>query len=91
MPDNSGVQFIYGEPEPDNIRRLQSAHRLTYCWGESNRTTLNALEQIGQAIAGGQQPQIACQTGSMSSPLPTRFSKTTRPPTTPPPPNSPPK
>ena len=73
LPDNSGVQFIYGEPEPDNIRRLQSVHRLTYRWGEPNRTTLDALEQIGQAIAGGAPPQIALQDGFNVQPVTEAF------------------
>ena len=75
LPDHSGVQFIYGEPEPDNIRRLQSVHRLTYRWGESNPTTLNALEQIGQAIAGGQPPQIALPDGFNVQPVTDAFFK----------------
>ena len=73
LPDSSGVQFIYGVPIPGNIRRRHSVHRLTYRWGEHNRTTPDALEQIGQAIAGGQPPQIALQDGFNVQPVTEAF------------------
>ena len=47
LPDGSGLQFIHGAPTPGSPARLLSVSRLTYQWGETNRTTLDALEQIG--------------------------------------------
>ena len=53
LPDDSGIQFIYGDPTPGRPNRLLSVSRLTWRRGELNRTTLDALEQIGQRIATG--------------------------------------
>ena len=83
LPDRGGVQFIYGEPEPGNPRRLRSIHRLTYRWGEYNRTTLDALERIGLEIASGRDsdtgeekaPQIALSDGFNVQPVTERFFK----------------
>ena len=83
LPDRGGVQFIYGEPEPGNPRRLRSIHRLTYRWSEYNRTTLDALERIGQEIASGRDSdtgeekasQIALSDGFNVQPVTERFFK----------------
>ena len=73
LPDGSGIQFIYGDPTPGSPARLISVNRLTYQWGETNRTALDALEQIGQAIAAGQPPHLALQDGFSVQPVTDAF------------------
>ena len=73
LPDGSGLQFIHGEPVPGSPARLISVSRLTYQWGETSRTALDALEQIGQAIAAGQPPHLALQDGFSVQPVTDAF------------------
>ena len=73
LPDAGGLQFIYGNPTPANPARLISVSRLTYQWGETNRTALDALEQIGQAIVAGQPPHLALQDGFSVQPVTDAF------------------
>ena len=81
LPDHSGVQFSYGEPEPGRPGRLLWVSRLTYRWGEHNRTTLDALERIGQEIASGRDvatgdekaPQTALADGFKVQPVTDAF------------------
>lgn len=97
-PDNSGVQSSHVEPEPGSPGRLRYVSRLTYRRGERKRTTLDALESIGQEIASGRDPN----TGVAKAPQHAladgfnvsrtdAFSTTTKPPMTLPPPQSPTK
>ena len=80
---SDSVQFIYGEPDPGRPARLLSVSRLTYRWGEPNRTTLDGLEKIGQEISSGRDagkgsekaPQDALQGGFSVQSVTERFFK----------------
>ncbi len=59
LPDNSGVQFVTGNLEPGNAYRLRDVVRVTAYWAGDNRTALDCLERVGQALAGGAVPHRA--------------------------------
>ena len=51
LPDNSGVQFVIGDPSPANHHRLLDVRRVTAYWHGENRTALDCLERVGHEIA----------------------------------------
>ena len=59
LPNGSGVQFVTGNPTPGNRYRLQDIIRVTAYWKSANRTALDCLDQVGNAIASGGIPQRA--------------------------------
>ena len=73
LPDHSGLQFVYGEPDSARPAQLLWVSRLTYRWGEGNRTTLDALEGIGREIVSGKAPQLALQDNFSVQPITKRF------------------
>ena len=73
LPDNSGLQFVTGEPTPGNYYRLQSVRRFTAWWQSPNRTALECLEKIGQAISHGGNPERAFRDGFSVQPVTEQF------------------
>ena len=63
LPDNSGVQFVTGNPVPNNRYRLQDVTRVTAYWNAGNRTAVDCLENVGNAIVNGVPPQQAFKSG----------------------------
>ena len=73
LPDNSGLQFVTGDPTPGNYYRLQSVRRVTAWWHSGNHTILNCLENIGQAISHGGNPERAFREGFSVQPVTEQF------------------
>ena len=73
LPDNSGVQFITGNPAPGNRYRLRDVVRVTAYWNSTNRTALDCLDRVGNAIAGGGIPQRAFRDGFNVQPITDEF------------------
>lgn len=73
LQDNSGLQFVYGEPIPGQPHRLSSISRLTARWNEQNRTTVERLDQIGKALLAKQPPQNALKDGFDVQPVTEAF------------------
>ena len=73
LPDNSGLQFVTGDPTPGNYYRLQSVRRFTAWWQSPNRTALECLEKIGQAISHGGNPERAFRDGFSVQPVTEQF------------------
>ena len=73
LPDNSGLQFVTGDPAPGNYYRLQSVRRVTAWWRSGNHTILNCLEKIGQAISHGGNPERAFRDGFSVQPVTEQF------------------
>ena len=73
LPDNSGLQFVTGDPAPGNYYRLQSVRRVTAWWRSGNHTILNCLENIGQAISHGGNPERAFRDGFSVQPVTEQF------------------
>ena len=63
LPDDSGIQFVTGNPSPTDRNRLEEVIRVTAYWESLNRTTLDCLERVGFAIANGEVPQRAFRKG----------------------------
>ena len=51
LVDNSGVQFVTGDPAPSSRYRLQDVIRVAAYWGSANRTAMDCLERVGNDIA----------------------------------------
>ena len=75
LPDNSGVQFVTGNPEPGNHHRLRDVVRVTAHWNGLNRTALDCLERVGNAIVNGDAPQRAFRAGFDIQPVNDGFFK----------------
>ena len=75
LPGNSGVQFVTGNPSPNNRDRLLDVVRVTAYWNSLNRTTLDCLERVGNAIVGGEPPQRAFRVGFNVQPITDEFFK----------------
>ena len=75
LPGNSGVQFVTGNPSPNNRDRLLDVIRVTAYWDSLNRTTLDCLERVGNAIVNGEPPQRAFRTGFNVQPITDEFFK----------------
>ena len=73
LPDNSGVQFVTGNPEPGNRYRLRDIARVTAYWHGQNRTALDCLENVGSAIANGGVPQQAFKNAFDVQPVTSEF------------------
>ena len=73
LPDNSGVQFVTGNPEPGNHHRLRDVVRVTAHWNGLNRTALDCLERVGNAIVNGDAPQRAFRAGFDIQPVTNEF------------------
>ena len=73
LPDNSGVQFVTGNPEPSNHHRLRDVVRVTAHWNGLNRTALDCLERVGNAIVNGDAPQRAFRAGFDIQPVTNEF------------------
>ena len=78
LPDNSGVQFVTGEPSPVNPNQLTAVVRVTAYWASQNRTALDCLERTGNAIANGQVPENAFRVGFDVQPVTNEFFKSYR-------------
>ena len=75
LPDNSGVQFVIGNPVPGNRYRLQEVNRVTAWWGSDNLTALDCLDQVGSVIAGGGISQRAFRDAFNVQPVTEAFFK----------------
>ena len=73
LPGNSGVQFVTGNPSPNNRDRLLDVVRVTAYWDSLNRTTLDCLERVGNAIVNGEPPQRAFRAGFNVQPITDEF------------------
>ena len=73
LPDNSGVQFVTGNPEPGNPHRLRDVARVTAYWNGNNRTALDCLERVGNSIVNGDAPQRAFRAGFDIQPVTNEF------------------
>lgn len=73
LPDSSGVQFVTGNTEPGNPYRLRDVARVSAYWRGDNRTALDCLERVGQAIVGGDAPQRAFAAGFDVQPVTAEF------------------
>lgn len=73
LPDNSGLQFVTGDPAPGHRYRLQQVRRFTAWWHSPNRTALECLEKIGQAIIHGGNPERAFREGFSVQPVTAEF------------------
>ena len=59
LPDESGIQFVTGDPSPQDPNHLVNVVRVTAYWHGTSRTALDCLNQAGHAIASGRVPQAA--------------------------------
>ena len=75
LPGKSGVQFVTGNPSPNNRDRLLDVVRVTAYWASLNRTTLDCLERVGNAIVNGEPPQRCFRTGFNVQPITDEFFK----------------
>lgn len=73
LPDNSGLQFVTGAPAPGNRYRLQEVRRATAYWNTGNRTILDCLERVGNAIAQDGNPERAFRQGFDVQPVTDQF------------------
>ena len=73
LSDNSGVQFVTGDPAPGNRNRLQDVIRVAAYWGSANRTALDCLERVGNEIAAGGVPRRAFRNGFNVQPVTDAF------------------
>ena len=73
LPDNSGLQFVTGAPAPGNRYRLQEVRRATAYWNTGNRTILDCLERVGNAIAQDGNPERAFRQGFDVQPVTEQF------------------
>ena len=73
LPDGSGVQFVTGGPTPGNSYRLQDIARVTAYWNSANRTALDCLDQVGNAISSSGIPQNAFRDGFDVQPVTREF------------------
>ena len=73
LPDNSGIQFVTGAPAPGNRYRLSEVRRATAYWNTGNRTILDCLETVGNAIAHDRNPQRAFRQGFDVQPVTDQF------------------
>ena len=75
LPDGSGVQFVTGNQSPGDRNRLQDIIRVTAYWNSANRTALDCLDKVGNAIAAGGIPQQAFRDGFNVQPVTEAFFK----------------
>ena len=75
LPDDSGIQFVTGNPSLSNPDRLDDVLRVSTYWDNWNRTALDCLDRIGDAIARGEWPEQAFQSGLSVQPVTDQFFK----------------
>ena len=73
LPDDSGIQLVTGNLSPGNPNRLNDILRVSTYWNNQNRTALNCLDRIGDAIANGQVPEDAFRRGLSVQPVTQEF------------------
>ena len=73
LPDDSGIQFVTGNPSLSNPDRLDDVLRVSTYWDSQNRTALDCLDRIGDAIARGEWPEQAFQSGLSVQPVTDEF------------------
>ena len=73
LPDDSGLQFVTGNLSPGNPNRLNDILRVSTYWNNQNRTALNCLDQIGDAIARDEVPEDAFRRGLSVQPITQEF------------------
>ena len=59
LPDDSGIQFATGNLSPTNQNRLDDIVRVSAYRRSGNRTALECLDRIGNAIVSGDVPERA--------------------------------
>ncbi len=57
------VQFITGDPVPENHHRIQDVWGSIFYWSDARNDAPGCLSQVGDAIAKGEVPQRAFQNG----------------------------
>ena len=73
LPDDSGLQFATGNLSPGNPNRLDDILRVSTYWDNLNRTALDCLELIGDAIARSEVPEDAFRRGLSVQPVTEKF------------------
>ena len=73
LPDDSGLQFATGNLSSGNPNRLDDILRVSTYWGNQNRTALDCLELIGDAIARSEVPEDAFRRGLSVQPVTEKF------------------
>ena len=63
LPDDSGIQFVTGNLSPSNPNRLDDVLRVSTYWDNQNRTALDCLDRIGDAISREEPPEHAFRNG----------------------------
>ena len=69
LPDDSGLQLVTGNLSPSNPNRLDDILRVSTYWNNQNRTALDCLDRIGDAIAKGEVPEDAFRRGLSVQPI----------------------
>ena len=75
LPDDSGIQFVTGNPSPSNPDRLDDVLRVTTYWNNQNRTAIDCLDRIGAAISKEEPPEHAFRNGLSVQPVTEEFFK----------------
>ena len=73
LPDDSGLQFATGKLSPGNPNRLSDILRVSTYWDNQNRTALDCLDLIGDAIARSEVPEDAFRRGLSVQPVTEKF------------------
>ena len=73
LPHDSGFQFVTGNLSPSNPNRLDDILRVSTYWDNQNRTALDCLDRIGDAIARGEWPEQAFKLGLSVQPVTQEF------------------
>ena len=73
LPDDSGLQFVTGNLSPGNPNRLDDILRVSTYWDNLNRTALDCLDRIGDAIARDEVPEDAFRRGLSVQPVTEKF------------------
>ncbi len=73
LPDDSGIQFAIGNLSPTNPSRLDDIVRVSAYRRSGNRTALECLDRIGNAIVSGDVPERAFRLGFNVQPVTDEF------------------